>query len=209
MPDVQRRRRDLHRTGRHGDRRSPCEECEEAIPSLGAGVHVRRPEHRRGARDARHRGRGVLRRRRGADTGRPQDPRPAGRRRPRLPQPRTAAHHAVGRRAPAAQAGHPDGREGRRLRPRRADLEACTSPTSSSCSGCSTGSSTPAGRSSSSSTTRRSWPTPTGSSTSAPAPAMTAAASSSRAHPPTWSRPARSTLTGEHLAAYVGGRRDA
>jgi excinuclease UvrABC ATPase subunit len=33
--------------------------------------------------------------------------------------------------------------------------------------------------------------TPTGSSTSAPAPATTAAASSSRASPPTWSRPAR------------------
>ena len=47
-----------------------------------------------------------------------------------------------------------------------------------------------ASRSSSSSTTRRSWRTPTGSSTSAPAPAMTAAGSSSRAHPPTSSPPA-------------------
>ncbi len=36
-------------------------------------------------------------------------------------QPRPAAHDAVRRRAAAAQAGHPDGREGRRLRPRRAD----------------------------------------------------------------------------------------
>jgi excinuclease UvrABC ATPase subunit len=52
---------------------------------------------------------------------------------------------------------------------------AFTSPTSSSCSACSTGSSIPASRSSSSSTTRRSWRTPTGSSTSAPAPAATAA----------------------------------
>ena len=46
---------------------------------------------------------------------------PARRRRARLPQPRPAAHHAVRRRAAAAQAGHPHGREGRRLRPRRAD----------------------------------------------------------------------------------------
>ena len=41
-----------------------------------------------------------------------QDPRPARGRRTRLPHPRPAAHHAVRRRAPAAQAGHPDGREG-------------------------------------------------------------------------------------------------
>ena len=53
--------------------------------------------------------------------GRAHDPGPAGRRRARLPHPRPAAHHAVRRRAAAAQAGHPDGREGRRLRPRRAD----------------------------------------------------------------------------------------
>ena len=49
---------------------------------------------------------------------------PARRRRARLPQPRPAAHHAVRRRAPAAQAGHPHGGEGRRLRPRRADRRA-------------------------------------------------------------------------------------
>ncbi len=49
------------------------------------------------------------------------DPRPARRRRPGLPEPRPAAHDAVRRRAAAAQAGHPDGGEGRRLRPRRAD----------------------------------------------------------------------------------------
>ena len=53
--------------------------------------------------------------------GRARDPRPARRRRARLPQPRPAAHDAVRRRAAAAQAGHPHGREGRRLRPRRAD----------------------------------------------------------------------------------------
>ena len=56
-----------------------------------------------------------------AHPGRPQDPRTAGRRRAGLPQPRPAAHHAVGRRAAAAQAGHAPGGEGRRLRARRAD----------------------------------------------------------------------------------------
>jgi hypothetical protein len=64
------------------------------------------------------------------------------------------------------------------------------------------GSSTPASRSSSSRTTSRSWRTPTGSSTLAPAPAMTAAGSSSRT--PAGLVEARSTLTGEHLAAYIG-----
>ena len=42
--------------------------------------------------------------------GRAQDPRPARRRRARLPHARPAAHHAVRRRAAAAQAGHPHGR---------------------------------------------------------------------------------------------------
>ncbi len=55
------------------------------------------------------------------DTGGACHPRPARRRRARLPQPRPAADDAVGRRAAAGEAGHPDGREGRRLRPRRAD----------------------------------------------------------------------------------------
>ena len=41
--------------------------------------------------------------------GRPQDPPAARRRRARLPQPRPAAHHAVRRRAAAAQAGHAHG----------------------------------------------------------------------------------------------------
>ena len=64
---------------------------------------------------------GVLRRRRGPHPGRARHPRAARRRRARLPQPRPAAHHAVRRRAAAAQAGHPHGGEGRRLRSRRAD----------------------------------------------------------------------------------------
>ena len=48
----------------------------------------------------------------------------------------------------------PDGREGRRLRPRRADHRACTWPTSRTCSGCWTDWSSRANRSSSSSITR-------------------------------------------------------
>ena len=99
-----------------------CEECEgKRFQAVGAGLPPRRPRHQRGARDVGDRGRGVLRRRRGAHAGRARHPRPARRRRARLPQPRPAAHHAVRRRAAAAQAGHPHGREGRRLRPRRAD----------------------------------------------------------------------------------------
>ena len=35
----------------------------QAVPGLGPGVHVRRPQHRRGARDVGRRGGGVLRRR--------------------------------------------------------------------------------------------------------------------------------------------------
>ncbi len=66
----------------------------------------------------------VLRLRRGARARRAEDPRPARRRRARLPQPRPAAHDTVRRRAAAAQAGHPHGGEGRRLRPRRADRRA-------------------------------------------------------------------------------------
>ena len=79
---------------------------------------------------------------------------------------------------------------------------ASTSPTWNSCSACWTGSSTPASRSLSSPTIRRSWREPIGSSTSARAPATRAAGSSSRAPPPTLVA-GRSTLTGEHLAAYV------
>ena len=57
-----------------------------------------------------------------------------------------AADHAVRRRAAAAQAGHPHGREGVHLRAGRADHAACTWPTSTSCWPCSTGWSTTATR---------------------------------------------------------------
>ena len=126
---------------------STCEECEgRRFQAVGAGVHARRPQHRRGAGDVGRRGRGVLRRRRGPDAGRAQDPRPARRRRARLPHPGPAADHAVRRRAAAAQAGHPDGREGRASTSSTSRPPACTSPTSRTCSACSTGWSTPASR---------------------------------------------------------------
>ncbi len=147
LPELQRRRRHLHRPGDDGRRRHHLRGVRgQALPGRGAEVHVRRQGHQRGARDAGDRGRGVLRRRRGEHAGRAQDPRPARRRRARLPQPRPAAHHAVRRRAPAAQAGHPAW--GRRARSTSSTSRppACTSPTSSSCSACSTGSSTPASR---------------------------------------------------------------
>ena len=99
---------------------STCEECE------GKRYQASVLEHHLGGRDISevlamsvYRGRGVLRRRRGEDTGRSQDPRPARRRRARLPQARPAAPDAVRRRAAAAQAGHPHGREGRRAEERR------------------------------------------------------------------------------------------
>ena len=99
-----------------------CEECE------GKRFQASVLEYRLGGRDISEvlamsvtEAKAVLRRRRGAHAGRARHPRPARRCRARLPQPRPAAHDAVRRRAAAAQAGHPDGREGRRLRPRRAD----------------------------------------------------------------------------------------
>ncbi len=65
LPDLQRRRRHLHRAGRDGHRRVHLRGVRgQAVPGGGAGVHPRRPEHRRGARDVGERGRGVLRGRR-------------------------------------------------------------------------------------------------------------------------------------------------
>ena len=97
----------------------------------------------------------------------------------------------VRRRAAAAQARHPHGREGRHLRPRRADHRPPPRRRRQSARPARPARRRAASRSSSSPTTRRSWRTPTGSSTSARAPATTAAGSSSRARPPTSSPPAR------------------
>ena len=75
-PTLQRRGRRLHRPGDDGRRRHHLRGVRgEALPGLGAGVPPRRPRHQRGARDVGERGGGVLRRRRGAHAGRAQDPR--------------------------------------------------------------------------------------------------------------------------------------
>lgn len=91
-------RRHLHRPGDDGRCRHPLRGVRgQAVPGGGAGVPPRRPRHQRGARDVGDRGGGVLRRGRGPHPGRARHPRPPRRRRARLPQPRPAAHHAVGR----------------------------------------------------------------------------------------------------------------
>ena len=168
-----------------------CEECE------GKRFQAEVLEYTFGGKDISEvlamsvdRGRGVLRRRRGA-ARRPRTRSSTG-------SPTSgSATSASASRSPRCPAASGSGSSWPPTWPRRATSTsstsrppASTSPTSSSCSACSTGSSTPASRSSSSSTTRRSWRTPTGSSTSAPAPATTAAGSSSRAPPPTSSPPA-------------------
>ena len=95
-----------------------------AVPGVGAGLPARRAQHRRGARPVgRRRGR-LLRRRQGAHAGRARDPAAHGRRGARLPAARPTAHHAVGRRAAAAQARDAHGCRRRRLRARRADHRA-------------------------------------------------------------------------------------
>ena len=54
LPDVQRRRRHLHRAGCDGHRGVAVRGVRgQAVPGLGAGVHAGRQEHRRGARDVR------------------------------------------------------------------------------------------------------------------------------------------------------------
>jgi excinuclease UvrABC ATPase subunit len=107
---LQRGRRDLHRPGDNGRRRHHVRGVRgQALPGRGAQVQVRRQGHQRGARDAGGRGHGVLRRRQGEDAGGAHDPRAARRRRARLSKSRPAAHHAVRRRAPAAQIGHAHG----------------------------------------------------------------------------------------------------
>ena len=107
LPQLQRRGRHLHRPRHHGRRRHRLRGVRgEALPGRGARVRARRQGHQRGARDVGDGGRGVLRRRRGEDAGRAQGPRPPLRRRARLPHARPAAPDAVRRRAAAAQAGH-------------------------------------------------------------------------------------------------------
>jgi excinuclease UvrABC ATPase subunit len=116
---------------------SVCEECEgEAIPGRGAGIQVRRAQYRAGARHAGRGSRRVLRLRQGKDTGSARDPGASRGCGPGLPATGAAAHHAVGRRASAAQGS-------RRTWGRKAACTCSTSrprdstsPTSSSCSDC-------------------------------------------------------------------------
>ena len=104
---------------------STCEECDgQALRRVRPRLQARRPRHQRGAGNVGLGGHGMVQRRRyqrGEAAGRAQDPRAALGRGSRVPQSWPAAHHAVRRRTAAAEAGRPHGREGRRLRARRAD----------------------------------------------------------------------------------------
>ena len=98
VPDLQRRRRDLHRARSDGDRRVAVRGVRgPPIQGRGARAHARRQGHRRGARDVRGRRAGALRRGRGQDPGRGEDPRAARRRRAGLRHARPAADDALGR----------------------------------------------------------------------------------------------------------------
>ena len=82
LPDLQRRRRDLHRARSDGDRRVAVRGVRgPPLQGRGARAHPGRQGHRRGARDVGRRRAGALQRRRGQDPGRGEDPRPARRRR--------------------------------------------------------------------------------------------------------------------------------
>ena len=124
-----------------------CEECEgQAVPGVGAGVHARRPEHRRGARDVGGRGRrsssATVRRRHRprtrSSTGSPTS---------------GSATSRWGSRSPRCPAASGNGSSWPPRWRRRATSTsstsrppACTSPTSRTCSACWTGWSTPASR---------------------------------------------------------------
>ena len=204
VPDLQRQRCDLHRSGDDGRCLVHVRRLRrQAVRRVGARLPPRRPRHQRGPRHAGHRSRAVLR-----PTAKPARPlrtrsssgswmsgwatSPSANRSPRCrvangkgsSSPRTWATRA----APTSSTNPPP---------------ASTSPMSNSSSGCSTSSSTPARPSSSSSTTKRSWPMPTGSSTSAPVPATTAARSSSKAPPPT-SPPSPQRSPANTSLTYIG-----
>ena len=122
MPQLQRQRRGLPRPRHHGRRLDDLRGVRgPALRLRGARLPLRWSRHQRGPRDAGERGARVLLRRRGTHPCGRRDPRPARRRRPRLRHARPAAHHAVGRRGPAAQARHQHDGQGRHLRARRAD----------------------------------------------------------------------------------------
>ncbi len=148
LPHLQGGRRRLHRPGDDGRRRHHLRGVRgPALPGVGAGVPgrglLRRQGHQRGAGDARGRRAGVLRRRSGPHARRAGDPRAARRRRARLHHPRPAADDALRRRARNGSSWPRSWATRARSTCSTSPPPACTSPTSSSCSRCSTGSSTP------------------------------------------------------------------
>ena len=115
LPELQRGRCHLHRSGddgRGGDAPARCARESGSTPrcwsTTSAASDISEVLAMSVTEAAEFFGDG-----RGPHPGRARHPRAARRRRPGLPQPRPAADHAVRRRAPAAQAGHPDGGEGR------------------------------------------------------------------------------------------------
>ena len=105
LPDVQRRRGDLHGPRDDGRRHHGLRRLRgPAVPGVGAGVPPWQTQHRRSARPGGRRRGWLLRGREGAYAGRARDPAAHGRRGAWLPAARPTAHHAVGWRAAAAQA---------------------------------------------------------------------------------------------------------
>ena len=144
----------------------------------------------------------VLRRRQGAHAGRARDPAAHGRRRARLPAARPAAHDAVGRRAAAPQARDAHGCRRRRLRPRRADHRAA--PGRSRAAARAAG---PAGRLRQVGHRDRAPPVGDGARRLDHRPRAGAGHDGGRVvfeGTPADLVAAKSTLTGEHLAAFVG-----
>ena len=146
----------------------PCEVCQrQALQPRDARGAVQGQEHRRGARDERRGGGGVLRQRAAH-----RAPSPGARRRRAWATSSSASRRRRSRAArrsasssPASSARSPPAA---RSTSSTSPPPACTSPTSTSCSRCSSGWSTRATPWSSSSTTSTSSRAPTGSSTSAP-----------------------------------------
>ena len=113
-------RRDLHGPRVHGRGRLGLRGVRgPPVHRRGPRLPAARQEHRRRLRDVGRGGAGLLRRAPG-----PDDARSARDRRARLHHAGPDAEHAVGRRAPAAQARGRDVRRRRRLRARRADVRA-------------------------------------------------------------------------------------
>ena len=204
LPDLQRRRRHLHRPGDDGRRRHGLRGVRgPAVPGVGAGLPARRAQHRRGARP-------VGRQRRSGSS--------ATARRVRRPRTRScsawptsgSATCGLANHSPRCPAASGSGSSWPPTWPKRAASTsstsrppACTSPTSSSCSACSTGSST-AGKSviviehHQAVMAHADWIIDLGPGAGHDGGRIVFEGT------PADLVAARSTLTGEHLAAYVG-----